>query len=450
MAKDGVRKIPRSRVTRMTRLGNMAVGVSNNMALAAGRTLLGGGLDSAAEAFHQRTARTFAQSLAGMKGLPMKVGQMVSYIDDAIPADYRHIYTRALSELQVRARPMRWSEIEAVFKKDLGVRPEEIFAKFEREPIAAASIGQVYRAELPDGRVVAVKVQYPGIDDAIRSDLKNLDMLRNAMAMVLPKVDLEQTLDDLTSRVLEECDYGCELCNQQEFADAWDGAPGVVIPRPHAELCRDHILVLDYVNGENWEAMRARTGRSERNEIGINLFRFLFRSLYVHGMFNADPHPGNYLFPGGTDVAFLDFGCVQRYRPDVLADLREVGTLVRGGVRGTPLREALARVWEIRDEMDEEEWAFLEEYAVAVYEPATRDEPFTFNRAYTEKLSDLSIKGGFLAARKSLRKGIREAKRPGMLYLNRIQFGLASILASIEAQANWHRILGDILDEAGP
>ncbi|MCB0221028.1 MAG: AarF/ABC1/UbiB kinase family protein [Chrysiogenetes bacterium] len=448
MAKDGVRKIPRGRVTRMASLGNMAVGVSNNMALAAGRTLLGGGIDSAAEKFHQQTAKTFAQSLAGMKGLPMKVGQMVSYIDDAIPAGYRHIYTQALSELQVRARPMRWSEIEAVFKKDLGAKPEDIFKKFEREPIAAASIGQVYRAELPDGRVVAVKVQYPGIDEAIRSDLKNLDLLRNAMAMVLPKVDLEQTLDDLTSRVLEECDYGCELCNQQDFADAWEGTPGVVIPRPHTELCRDHILVLDYVSGESWEEMRARGNQEERNEIGRNLFAFLFRSLYVHGMFNADPHPGNYLFPGGADVAYLDFGCVQRYPPAVLADLKGVGSLVREGGRGSELREALARVWEIQDEVDEEEWAFLEEYAVAVYEPAIKDEPFTFNRAYTERLSDLSIKGGFLAARKALRKGIREAKRPGMLYLNRIQFGLASVLASIEAEANWHEVLGEILVEA--
>ena len=448
MAKDGgVRKIPKTRIGRMTSLVNMGVGVSNNMALAAGRTLMGAGIDKAAEKFHRETAKKFVESLAGMKGLPMKVGQMASYIDDAIPEGYRSIYTDALRDLQTKARPMRWSEIEAVFKKDLGGKPDDYFRKFEREPIAAASIGQVYRAELPDGRKVAVKVQYPGVDDAIHSDLKNIDLVRNAMKMILPKVEMEQSIEDLTARVVEECDYGCELCNQQDFADAWEGTPGVVIPRPHPDLCRDHILVLDYVEGESWEQMKKSRTQEEKNEIGKHLFRFLFRSLYVFRMFNADPHPGNYLFPGGTDVAFLDFGCVQRYQEDVIRDLIELATLLRAGEHGEAFNDALRRAWRVED-FDKEEWAFINEYALAVYEPAGTKGSFTFNRAYTERLSDLSMKGGFLFARKALKKGVREAKRPGMLYLNRIQFGLANVLASIDAEANWYEIASEIFDEA--
>ncbi len=443
MAETPGRKVPSSRVGRMAQMGKMATGLATDLAGAAGKVAFGASTSRAAEQFHRQAAKTILENLGQMKGLPMKAGQMISFFDDMIPPGYRDIYREALEKLQMNSRPLRWAEIEQVIKKDLGQPPEKLFVEFSKEPIAAASIGQVYKAKLKDGRDVAVKVQYPSIADAVRSDIKNLDLLRNALSMVLPKVEMEQGLEDLSARVLEECDYGCELNNQEEFAKIWQGDSQVAIPAVISEFSRDHVLTMEFHGGKTWRETVASASQEDRNEYGEIIYRFVFRSLYCFGMFNADPHPGNYLFQPGK-VVFLDFGCVQRYPKDFIDQMAKVRHLITAGVRGKELFDAAIQAWGLPTELDKEELAYLEEYLLCVYEPVLSKTPFRFSREYTGQLADLSLKGGMLFARKALTKGIRESKRPGFIFLNRIQYGLASVLAGLEAEADWAGITKEI------
>lgn len=368
---------------------------------------------------------------------------MLSYIDDFIPPAHRGTYRDALRGLQVRARPLRREEVEAVIREELGAPPGDIFARFDPEPIAAASIGQVYRAALACGTEVAVKVQYPGIREAILSDLKNAELFRAALSLVLPKVDVDRSLADITSRVLEECDYACELCNQEEFARAWEGDAEVRIPRVFRELSGARVLTSEHVAGPGFHEMLARTGAAERARYAAIMYRFVFRSLYVHGLFNADPHPGNYLYPPDGRVAFLDFGCVQRYDADAVAAFRRVRRLAMDGARGAPFREAMQAGYGIPADIDEEEWAFLEEYVLLCFEPV-RAPRFRFDRAYTERIADLTLRWAPIGARKALRKGVWEAKRPGLVFLGRIQYGFASVLAAMDVEADWRAIMEEI------
>ncbi len=450
----GEKNVPRGRLARIFGIGKLAAGLAGDLAgaagkLAAGKISGGEGREAAEERFHRKAAERMFSALGRMKGLPMKLGQMLSYIDDFIPPAYRDIYSASLRKLQVKAHPMRWTELETVIEQDLGAKPERLFAQFTREPIAAASIGQVYRATLADGSDVAVKVQYPGIGQAIQNDLKNIHTLRSAFAMILPKLDVERSLQDITDRVHEECDYGCELNNQLDFQEIWRGDPDIVIPRVYDEFCGDHVLVSEYIEGLRWEEMLAQCDAAQKNQYGQVIYRFVFGSLHNHGIFNGDPHPGNYLFLADGRVAFLDFGCVQRFQTKTVEAFLDVRQLARDGVRGEALRTAMTEAYGLPPTLDEEEWEFLEGYILLILAPGLQG-VFRFDRTFTREVYKQTMRASTLFARKALSKGVWEAKRPGLVFLNRIQYGLYSILAALEAEADWSRLLGEGPDQDGP
>ncbi len=449
MAKDKEEStgVPRSRLGRLGRLGRLAAGIATDVAGAAGRVAVGAARDAAAARLHQQAADRLFDTLGKMKGLPMKVGQMLSYVDDVVPAIHRAAYRETLQRLQVKAQPLAWKDLEAVIRKDLGKGPEEIFSRFDPDPIAAASIGQVYRAALPDGTEVAVKVQYPGIADAIRSDLKNIELLRSGLSAVLPKVEIDRTLADIEARVLEECDYACELANQVEFFEFWANDPEVLVPRVFAEFSAAHVITTEFVDGRTWQDVVKNDEAAERSRLGRILFRFVFRSIYVRGMFHADPHPGNYLFPKDGRVGFVDFGCVQRFPQEAVRGFREVRRMAMAGTRGAPLRDSMMRAYGFPEDFDPEEWDYIERYVLNAFEPFLHDRPFRFDRAYTGRVRALTKEGVLLGARKALRRGIWESSRPGFVFLNRIQYGLVSVLSQMGAEANWHRLLLEIDEE---
>jgi predicted unusual protein kinase regulating ubiquinone biosynthesis (AarF/ABC1/UbiB family) len=342
---------------------------------------------------------------------------------------------------------MRYDEMAAQIRRDLKKEPEEIFAEIQKEPIAAASIGQVYRARTREGRDVAVKVQYPGIKEAIENDIKNVEVLRSALSVILPKVDVDRSLEDLTSRVLEECDYGCELNNQEDFRRAWDGDAEVFIPHVLPELSGDRVLVSELVVGDHFADMLVRADQAERTRNGKIIARFVFRSLYVHGMFNADPHPGNYLFMPDGRVAFLDFGCVQRYAHETLLAFREVREAAINGMESSAFQRVIKSSYGLPDTLDDEEREFMERYVKCCFWPVLAPQPFRYGREYTQKLADMTMQGTMIGARKAIRKGVWEAKTPGLIFLNRINFGLNSILSALGAEADWRELVRVIDDE---
>lgn len=424
----------------MARLGRLATGLAVDVASSTARLGVGSERDAVAERFHRRAASLLRDVLGEMKGIPMKVGQLLSYVDDFLPIAHREIYRETLRELQVLAKPMPWKTVKGL------VHPER-FARVEEEPLAAASIGQVHGATLADGTEVVLKVQYPGIADAIRGDIANLDLLKKVLSLILPRFSVERSMQDLVARLSEETDYGCELCNQEEFARIWSGDAEVLVPRVFPSLSDDHVLVSERVRGSSWQAMLATAPQEERNRIGRILFRYVFRSLYGHGLLNADPHPGNYIFLADGRVAFLDYGCVQRYDAETIRAFVGLRHLVMDGVTGPRLRAAVATAYALPD-LDDEEWTFTEEYVRVCFAPVIARDAFRYDKAHGERLADLSLKGAFLFARKALRKGVSEARREGFLFLNRLSYGFSSIMGALGAEGRFREEIERIDAEA--
>ncbi len=275
------------------------------------------------------TAQDVAQTLGAMKGVLMKIGQMASYVDDGLSPAVR----RTLSRLQDSVPPMSAELAAGVVLAELGVRPDEAFAQWDPEPIAAASIGQVHRAITHDGRAVAVKVQYPGIAEAIAADLENVALLRRMLRITAPSQDVDALLAELRERVLEELDYRREAANQALFARYYDGHPTICVPKVVDELSTRRMVTSELAVGARFAEL-ADWPQAERDLAAETIYRFVFRSLYEVRAFNGDPHPGNYLFHGSGRVTFLDFGLVKHFTPDELGPLMAMaGSLC---VRGDP------------------------------------------------------------------------------------------------------------------
>ena len=253
-----------------------------------------------------------ASVLGEMKGAAMKIGQMASFIDvDFLPPEYREIYQEQLAKLRTRAPAMPWEQVRTVLEEEYDERPESVFASIEEEAFAAASIGQVHRATLHGGTPVAVKIQYPGIADALESDVANAGILVRLARVLAPGLDAKAVASELRERVLEELDYEFEAQNQRSFARAYEGHPFIFVPKVHSRLSRRRVLVSDYVEGRGFDEVK-ELEQDERDIFGEIVFRFCFGSIYHLQHFNADTHPGNYLLMEDGRVAFLDFGMTKR------------------------------------------------------------------------------------------------------------------------------------------
>lgn len=265
------------------------------------------------EALQLRNATEVAQTLGQMKGALMKIGQMASYIDEGLPEPVR----QALSQLQADAPPMTSELAAGVVAEELGGAPEDVFLEWDPKPIASASIGQVHRAITREGRAVAVKVQYPGVADAISADLANADLIFSSFALVYPGFDPAPVVAELKERISEELDYQREAVNQQLFADFYAGHPFIHVPAVLPELSTSRVLTTELSTGATFAEVD-HWSQAEKDRVGEILYRFVFRSLYRLGAFNGDPHPGNYLFTPNGAVTFLDFGLIRRFSPDEL------------------------------------------------------------------------------------------------------------------------------------
>ena len=270
--------------------------------------------------FHARTADRYAQLLGQSKGVLMKAGQMLSFVSlgTSIPEEYQSLYRDALSRLQADAPPMAPELAAATFEAEIGRHPGDVFAEFSYQPMAAASIGQVHAARLPDGRKVAVKIQYPGVEQAIRADLQNDQLLTTFFSLLksivpgLTRWDMKAIAAEVAERITEEVDYLNEAANQSYFADSYRGHPFIHVPDVIPELTTRRVLTQDLVEGMGWsEAVHA--DQALRDRWGEVIYRFAIGSLRRLDAFNADPHPGNYFFHSDGTVSFVDFGCVKRF-----------------------------------------------------------------------------------------------------------------------------------------
>ena len=390
--------------------------------------------DELDRAFELRTAEQVAATLGNLKGALMKVGQMASYLDQGLPEPVRD----ALAQLQSDAPPMSVELVDATVRDELGAAPAELFAEWDPTPIAAASIGQVHRALTHDGRAVAVKVQYPGVDDAIRNDLANADLLFGSLAYLFPGLDPEPVVAELRERILDELDYRLEADNQRRFAAHYRGHPTIHVPEVVDELSTSRILTTELADGARFDALLTWP-QAERDLAAETIYRFAFGSLYRLGMFNGDPHPGNYLFGPGGRVTFLDFGLVRHFAADELAGFAEMITAMVLDHDPHRFRRVVERLGLLRPgapATDDE----VADYFSHFYEFVRTDGPYTIDDAYASatvrRMFDASSTHGPV---------MRAANVPQeFVIIQRINLGLYAIFGNLRATANWRRIAEEL------
>ena len=385
---------------------------------------------------HQvRTATEVAETLGNMKGAMMKLGQMASFLDQGMPEPVRE----ALAQLQQDAPPMSPELASGVIEAELGAAPEKVFAEWDPVPIAAASIGQVHRAMTLDGQAVAVKVQYPGVDEAIRGDLDNAGMLFGAMKAMFPGLDPKPLVAELKDRILEELDYRLEADNQRLFADYYADHPFIHIPGVVAELSTGRVLTTELATGARFAEVVADWSLEQRNMAGETIYRFVFGSLYRLGAFNGDPHPGNYLFGPDGRVTFLDYGLVKHFEP---GDLKPFEEMIQAMVMDHDIAEFRRLVEELgllrpNPKFTDEQ---IGEYFGHFYEFVLEDRTVEMTQQYASdtvaRFFDASGEHGEIMKAANV--------PPAFVIIQRINLGIYALLGELGATANWRRIAEEL------
>lgn len=441
---------PASRLARLARLGALSTRALPIATEAMRRAAFGKRRDEQAEREAQarvlqnakKTAEAMLKTLGEMKGLPLKLGQMASYIDGLAPPGYEEKFQEVLKKLQAKAPPLSREAAERVVTKELGP-PGEVFAEWDPDPFAAASIGQVHRAVTHTGDRVAVKVQYPDIDKAIVNDLKSISMLESMIAPVGRKYHSKETLEEIKSVFLAELDYGLEAENAETFRKIHAGDDEIVIPKVWNAFSTKRVLTSEMVDGEDYASFCTRATHEERNAASATIWRFMFRSLFRHGVLYADPHPGNYRFLGGGRVAFLDYGCVKVLPPHLLAGTKRYVTTAMD--QDWPEFERACIEVLGYDPSDAEAFKLFVDYSKLVLEPLTTDGTFRHTHAVAREAVAFLVRGGKRLMQPKDGEVLPNLPKPINMpqdhtFMNRLQWGLASVMAGLGGEGNWRRI----------
>ena len=399
---------------------------------------------------YTRRAERYVELLGRSKGALMKAGQILSFVPvGSMPSENRAAFQAAMSRLQANAPPMATELAAAVVAEELGRAPEAVFAEFSPRPVAAASIGQVHDARLHDGRRVAVKVQYPGVAEAIRADLANTELLAvlfrmlSSLAPGLTQTDPREVAAEISERIGEEVDYRIEAKNQTLFADAYRGHPFIRVPEVVAELSTGRVLTQEWADGLGFaEAVAADPDLRDR--WGESIYRFVFGSLRRLCAFNADPHPGNYKFGLDGSVSFLDFGCVKHFtRAQVTSMQKAVRAVVNDDPDGVLAGFVEMGVFGPDRPPDPADVMALWRPAM---EPLLGPQPFAMSqdRVAAVLADGMSFAGPAGRARRAV-----SAPRD-FIFLTRIDFGLMSVLAELGAAGYWRAIQQEHDEGADP
>jgi predicted unusual protein kinase regulating ubiquinone biosynthesis (AarF/ABC1/UbiB family) len=435
---------PRFRAGRFARLlqvGRLVAALSTSWAGAQVRRLFAGAEGRKRIDADQRraSAARVAETMGQMKGVFMKLGQMMSFITDDVAPEYR----QALTALQASAPPMDFALVRDAAERELGRPLERAFARFDPVPLAAASIGQVHRAQLPTGEEVVVKIQYPGVAEAISGDLSNVAVLYRMMGLFFPGMEPGPMTEEVRARISEELDYALEARNQQAFHERYLGHPFIRVPRVFASHSSARVLTSEYVAGRTFAEV-LDDPPEDRARWGEILYRFVFSSIWRNGAFNGDPHPGNYLFDADGRVVFLDFGCI-KYFPGLMRE-RWRSLLVahlagdRAGFRALLVELSFFKADSSLDADSLYDWFGT------FYEPFHQDRPFTYTREQNARTLSVVFKPTGKAAELAKQLNLP----PDFVFVNRIQWGVESILAQLGASANWHRIQRELLFDDAP
>lgn len=433
-AEAAIDALPRSRFARNARLTATGAYVTSQLALLGIKQVLLGqqSLSGVQTAVYAQIAARVVETLGRMKGMAQKLGQFISYINFHLPPAIR----KQMATLQQLSPPMSAAVIAEQIVAAFGKTPRQLFAEWSETPFAAASIGQVHRATLASGEVVAVKVQYPGIREVLQSDLANAGALERLASYFIRGHTPGELVQEIYERLFEECDYRHEAAAQTRFQRWFADDTRVVIPRVYPAYSAESVLTSALIEGDDLTRFARRASQVERNRAGEIIFDFVLTSLCTHHTFNADPHPGNYRFLSDGRVAFLDFGCTKTLDAPLFAAWRNFIRAV--------LDADFARVKKIAIDLgvvhDIAQFDFEHFYAVmrAWYEPWYSDTPYMFTE---EKLNAL---WKMMSLRNPNTTRMHFPKE--LLYLNNVQWGLAAVLSTLRASSRWSKRVAEWME----
>ena len=382
--------------------------------------------------------------LGQMKGAAMKIGQVLSTIDfDMVPEGEREAFKERLAALRDAAPSVPFPRLEKLLRTELGGPLSSTFAEFDREPVAAASIGQVHRARTLDGRDVAVKVQYAGVAEAVETDLRNMAMLFPLVRRLAPGLDVKALGAELRERISEELDYELEAQHQRRVARVFRGHPHVFVPAVDTTLSTRRVLVSEFVEGSGFAAVK-QLDEAGRDRFGEIVYRFFWGLLTNERLAAGDPHPGNYLLRPDGRVCFLDFGLMRRIEERYLDDERALAQAVMAG-DAAGVHRLLASLGYLPDPESfapEQVLAQISEAGAWFFVPGFRRLDPEFVRAHLEATGS--------PRSEHFEHMRRQTLPPQALLLRRMEGLLFSVLGELRAGADWGRLAREYIDAAPP
>jgi predicted unusual protein kinase regulating ubiquinone biosynthesis (AarF/ABC1/UbiB family) len=427
MRKPSPAAVPQTRLGRIARIGLAAGELAAGAAVEGLRRLARGEASDLGSAFLSgANARRLAVRLGRLRGAAMKLGQLVSLqSEDVLPPEF----AQALAVLRAQAAPMPLQQLRGVLGRELGKGWERRFAQFDEEPIAAASIGQVHRARTPDGRDLALKIQYPGVGRSIASDIENVAALLRLLDWLPFDLDLGAILAEAKRQLAQEADYVSEARFLERYARLVADEPALLVPRVHWDLTTPRVMAMDFVPGEPLDAVAAAPP-ARRDAVGSLLERLLFRELFEFRVMQTDPNFANYLYqPASGRVALLDFGATRQFDADFVANYARITRAVIDGDRSAVAREAVRIGYAAPDDAPERLQAAVDVIFLVC-------EPLRWRGRYDFAKSDLASRVRALGYDLAIRRGLLRPPPAETIFLHRKLVGSFLLLARLGARVD--------------
>ena len=412
---------------RVRRYAQVSGTVGGLAARLAGARFLGLDIDKPQHAEELRLA------LGGLKGPLMKVAQLLATIPEALPKEY----AAELAQLQSAAPPMSRPFVRRRMAAELGPDWQSRFAQFELEAAAAASLGQVHRAIAHDGRRLACKLQYPGIESAVEADLSQLRLIFNIYRRYDRSINPQRIYEELAERLREELDYRREARHMALYAHMLGNEPGVHVPAVLPELSSGRLLTMGWLHGRPLLEFKDAP-LEQRNRIAYNMFRAWYVPLYDYAVIHGDPHLGNYTAREDLTINLLDFGCIRVFRPSLVQGVIDLYRALESGDQDLAVHAY--ETWGFED-LRTDVIETLNLWAAFVYAPLLEDRP----RLIEETNSGSQGRRVVFNVQRRLREigGVTPPRE--FVLMDRAAIGLGSVFMHLQAEINWHQLFMDLI-----
>ncbi|MCM3896143.1 MULTISPECIES: ABC1 kinase family protein [Gordonia] len=426
--------ITRGQHRRNARLATLPIGMAGRAAAGLGKRMVGKDKDEVNQELLEKAADQLFSVLGELKGGAMKVGQAMSIMEAAIPDEFGEPFREALTKLQAEAPPLPAQKVHKVLDQQLGTKWRQRFREFSDEPAASASIGQVHKGVWSDGREVAVKVQYPGADHALKADLKTLSRMSGLLQKLSPGTDVKAMMDELIDRTEAELDYLGEADNQRAFAKAFDGDSDFVIPKVIASAPK--VVVSEWLDGTPLSKIITSGDQATRNEAAARMATFEVSSPFRVGLLHGDPHPGNFFITDDGRFGVLDFGAVGHYPNGLPPETGPILRLARDKKYDELTEEMIKAGFILRSRADRVSPDDIEAYLKPYVDPLY-SESFHFTRKWLQRAA-----GKATDVRGEVYKTSRNLNVPKQyVMVFRVLAGCVGIASQLDAEAPYRAIM---------